>query len=136
MNIQEVGIKFSELIGQKMVEFGRIEEYPEYVRLFSTCVLEVFGVKWSAANIQVEDFFLLKIEDPILGYLIVGPDSFMWCDKKCEDSINPDEVFIHLFKHYNGIDVQIDENRNVSFFKDGKPIKTNGGKISLGSLPK
>ena len=116
MDIKEAGQTFEDLINDNE-EFRFVESDVSSLPIFASFmvknILDPHGIKWKIGNLKVGPFLCLSLEDPLVKYLTVGPNSFMWCDEGHHNSIHPDDVFIHLLKTYQGVDASISPDRSV-----------------------
>ena len=125
MQIQEAAEAFESLINSNPpMGFAQVPEpeLPGYVRLLVRVMLNSHGIRFSVGDTTVGDFYCLKLDDPYLQYLDIGPSSFMWCTEGHRDAVHPDEALVYLFKKYNNMDIKIMPDRTAIFERDGQKV--------------
>jgi len=127
MHIREAAEVFKERLHlEPPMKFdnARLFDLSPHVRGMTKSVLEPLGIKWKLGEFSHGGFYCIQVADEWAPYLIIGHDSYMWCNEGMQDSIRTDEVYIYLMKKYAGIDAEIDPvERNVILKKDGKILQ-------------
>lgn len=127
MRIQEAAEFFKEKIHlNPPMRFSevRVFDLPPYVYGMVKTVLDPLQIRWALGENSYNGFYCINCSDEKVHYLLVGPNSYMWCGESMNDSIPTDEVYVYLMKKYAGIDAEIDfTERSVVLKKDGKILE-------------
>ena len=132
MNISEASYIFETLVVNHEMEWepGDISKLSPFAAEIVESYLE--DIKWEIGSLQLAGHVCLKLNDPYLQYLDIGPENFIWFTDGHTQSIHPDEVSIYLVKKGNpGINVRVLPDRTLVLEKDGQEFFIPHPKVAM-----
>lgn len=111
-DIGDIACKFEDLIQNSEIEFNEvpIEAVQDvFVKLVITSFLVEHKLLWKFGNKKVGNAVCVKIEDKLLQFLDIYPDTqqFQWCTDNHRIGVQPDQALVHLMKmDYPNLDIK------------------------------